>query len=309
MGLWYSKDTDMSLTVYSDADHTGCQDTRRNTSEALIPRGEEDERELFEIKEVGVFLFSGGEGEDDIENLKRSERFRSEEERMGWTKENRVKVAEKEETGKFHGSPDGGPANLKRYREDKTCPFRGVAKKVDPDDHLRNLQHSLPPLKTGHNPLWCHMFNSTAFRLNLLKGKVVPRTLLSLVSKTEIAKGSPQASTRSAIRTNAYTSLREAAAATAEKATQQQGTRTIQEQSNDQSSSRNNSYRGQRRRGNDKYTPLTMTPKEILATEGSNSQTTSDAHNPDEQRVGNGTSEYHSQKVILPTNGCPTPAS
>ncbi|GKB79270.1 hypothetical protein Tco_0946165 [Tanacetum coccineum] len=32
MGLWYSKDTDMSLTAYADADHAGCQDTRRNTS-------------------------------------------------------------------------------------------------------------------------------------------------------------------------------------------------------------------------------------------------------------------------------------
>ncbi|GJR44699.1 retrovirus-related pol polyprotein from transposon TNT 1-94 [Tanacetum coccineum] len=32
MGLWYSKDTDMSLTAYSDADHAGCQDTRRSTS-------------------------------------------------------------------------------------------------------------------------------------------------------------------------------------------------------------------------------------------------------------------------------------
>ncbi|GJT61448.1 retrovirus-related pol polyprotein from transposon TNT 1-94 [Tanacetum coccineum] len=32
MGLWYSKDTDMSLTVYSDTDHAGCQDTRRSTS-------------------------------------------------------------------------------------------------------------------------------------------------------------------------------------------------------------------------------------------------------------------------------------
>ncbi|GJY97072.1 retrovirus-related pol polyprotein from transposon TNT 1-94 [Tanacetum coccineum] len=31
MGLWYSKDTDISLTAYSDADHAGCQDTRRNT--------------------------------------------------------------------------------------------------------------------------------------------------------------------------------------------------------------------------------------------------------------------------------------
>ncbi|GJS63777.1 retrovirus-related pol polyprotein from transposon TNT 1-94 [Tanacetum coccineum] len=32
MGLWYSKDTGISLTAYSDADHAGCQDTRRNTS-------------------------------------------------------------------------------------------------------------------------------------------------------------------------------------------------------------------------------------------------------------------------------------
>ncbi|GJY05580.1 hypothetical protein Tco_0371520 [Tanacetum coccineum] len=32
MGLWYSKDTDMSLTTYSDRDQVGCQDTRRSTS-------------------------------------------------------------------------------------------------------------------------------------------------------------------------------------------------------------------------------------------------------------------------------------
>ncbi|GKE30053.1 hypothetical protein Tco_1445437 [Tanacetum coccineum] len=32
MGLWYSKDTDMSVTAYADADHAGCQDTRRSTS-------------------------------------------------------------------------------------------------------------------------------------------------------------------------------------------------------------------------------------------------------------------------------------
>ncbi|GJY10268.1 retrovirus-related pol polyprotein from transposon TNT 1-94 [Tanacetum coccineum] len=31
-GLWYPKDTAMALTAYVDADHTGCQDTRRNTS-------------------------------------------------------------------------------------------------------------------------------------------------------------------------------------------------------------------------------------------------------------------------------------
>ncbi|GKF60086.1 copia protein [Tanacetum coccineum] len=32
MGLWYSKDTGMSLSVYADADHTGCQDTRHSIS-------------------------------------------------------------------------------------------------------------------------------------------------------------------------------------------------------------------------------------------------------------------------------------
>nr|GEU65888.1 retrovirus-related Pol polyprotein from transposon TNT 1-94 [Tanacetum cinerariifolium] len=32
VGLWYSKDTAMALTAYADADHAGCQDTRRSTS-------------------------------------------------------------------------------------------------------------------------------------------------------------------------------------------------------------------------------------------------------------------------------------
>ncbi|GKG39251.1 hypothetical protein Tco_0463396, partial [Tanacetum coccineum] len=32
MGLYYSKDTSMSMTTYADADHVGCQDTRCSTS-------------------------------------------------------------------------------------------------------------------------------------------------------------------------------------------------------------------------------------------------------------------------------------
>nr|GEW23179.1 retrovirus-related Pol polyprotein from transposon TNT 1-94 [Tanacetum cinerariifolium] len=32
MGIWYPKDTDMSLKAYEDANHPGCQDTRRSTS-------------------------------------------------------------------------------------------------------------------------------------------------------------------------------------------------------------------------------------------------------------------------------------
>ncbi|GKD07797.1 hypothetical protein Tco_1187482 [Tanacetum coccineum] len=75
-------------------------------------------------------------------------------------------------------------------------------------------------------------------------------------------------------------------------------------QSNDQSSSRNNSYRGQRGgRGNDKYTPLIMTPKEILATEGSNFPKPPPMRTPEEQRVGNGYCEYHRQKGHT-TNEC-----
>nr|GEU67451.1 integrase, catalytic region, zinc finger, CCHC-type, peptidase aspartic, catalytic [Tanacetum cinerariifolium] len=31
-GLWYSNDNAMTLTAYADADHTGCQDTRKSTS-------------------------------------------------------------------------------------------------------------------------------------------------------------------------------------------------------------------------------------------------------------------------------------
>ncbi|GKF47243.1 hypothetical protein Tco_0137045 [Tanacetum coccineum] len=31
-GLWYLKDTAMALTAYADANHAGCQDTRRSTS-------------------------------------------------------------------------------------------------------------------------------------------------------------------------------------------------------------------------------------------------------------------------------------
>ena len=34
MGLWYLKDSSISLTAYADADHAGCQDSRRSTSES-----------------------------------------------------------------------------------------------------------------------------------------------------------------------------------------------------------------------------------------------------------------------------------
>nr|GEX21124.1 uncharacterized mitochondrial protein AtMg00810-like [Tanacetum cinerariifolium] len=34
-GLWYLKDSSIALTAFVDADHAGCQDTRRSTSDSL----------------------------------------------------------------------------------------------------------------------------------------------------------------------------------------------------------------------------------------------------------------------------------
>nr|GFC23158.1 reverse transcriptase domain-containing protein [Tanacetum cinerariifolium] len=56
-------------------------------------------------------------------------------------------------------------------------------------------------------------------------------------------------------------------------------------------------------RGNDKYTPLTKTPKEILASEGTNFLKPPPMRTPEEQRVGNGYCEYHGQKGHT-TNEC-----
>ncbi|GJR06161.1 retrovirus-related pol polyprotein from transposon TNT 1-94 [Tanacetum coccineum] len=39
-GLWYPKDSSIALTAYADADHVGCQDTRRSTSGSMQLLGE-----------------------------------------------------------------------------------------------------------------------------------------------------------------------------------------------------------------------------------------------------------------------------
>nr|GEU83352.1 copia protein [Tanacetum cinerariifolium] len=38
-GLWYPKDSSIALTAYADADHAGCQDTRRSTSGKQVENG------------------------------------------------------------------------------------------------------------------------------------------------------------------------------------------------------------------------------------------------------------------------------
>ncbi|GJY67442.1 hypothetical protein Tco_0469680 [Tanacetum coccineum] len=39
-GLWYSKDSAIALTAFADADHAGCQDTRRSTSGSMQMLGD-----------------------------------------------------------------------------------------------------------------------------------------------------------------------------------------------------------------------------------------------------------------------------
>nr|GFA58850.1 uncharacterized mitochondrial protein AtMg00810-like [Tanacetum cinerariifolium] len=39
-GLWYPKDSSVVLTAFADADHAGCQDTRRSTSGSVQFLGE-----------------------------------------------------------------------------------------------------------------------------------------------------------------------------------------------------------------------------------------------------------------------------
>ncbi|GJY90826.1 hypothetical protein Tco_0506022 [Tanacetum coccineum] len=56
MGLWYSKDNAMALTAYADADHAGCQDTRRSTSGSAQFLGEKLLKDYeFEFNKIHLY--------------------------------------------------------------------------------------------------------------------------------------------------------------------------------------------------------------------------------------------------------------
>ncbi|GJT24724.1 retrovirus-related pol polyprotein from transposon TNT 1-94 [Tanacetum coccineum] len=57
-GLWYPKDTAMTLTGYADADHVGCQDTRRSTSGSAQFIGDKLVREQVEKGVVELYFMS-----------------------------------------------------------------------------------------------------------------------------------------------------------------------------------------------------------------------------------------------------------
>ncbi|GKE60883.1 hypothetical protein Tco_1511250 [Tanacetum coccineum] len=59
-GLWYPKDSFIALTAYADADHAGCQDTRRSTSgtSGIFTKALCKERIEFLINKLGMQSFT-----------------------------------------------------------------------------------------------------------------------------------------------------------------------------------------------------------------------------------------------------------
>ncbi|GKA05550.1 hypothetical protein Tco_0684670 [Tanacetum coccineum] len=66
-GLWYSKDSAISLTAFVDADHAGCQDTRRSTSRSMQLLG--DRTVSWSSKRQKSVAISGTEVEDGVVEL------------------------------------------------------------------------------------------------------------------------------------------------------------------------------------------------------------------------------------------------
>ncbi|GJT19236.1 retrovirus-related pol polyprotein from transposon TNT 1-94 [Tanacetum coccineum] len=61
MGLWYSKDSCINLTAFADADHAGCQDTRKSTSGSMQLLG--DRLVSWSSKKQKSFAISSKEAE------------------------------------------------------------------------------------------------------------------------------------------------------------------------------------------------------------------------------------------------------
>nr|GFB86899.1 uncharacterized mitochondrial protein AtMg00810-like [Tanacetum cinerariifolium] len=74
-GLWYPNDSSIALTAFADADHAGCQDTRRSTSGSMQLLGDRlVENEVVELYFVNteyqlVDIFTKALGRERIEFL------------------------------------------------------------------------------------------------------------------------------------------------------------------------------------------------------------------------------------------------
>ncbi|GKE30793.1 reverse transcriptase domain-containing protein [Tanacetum coccineum] len=197
------------------------------------------------------------------------------------------------------------PANVKTYD--------GIG---DPDDHLKIFE-SAATIENWPQPVWCHMFNSTlvgnarnwfsklprrsidgfeelrrAFRLNFTQRKKCAKNPIELARVKQ----------RQGESISSYVELYKDECIHVKACPEiLKISRFMNGINNPELIKR--SQEQSRRQSNDKYTPLTMTPKEILATEGSNFPKPPPMRTPEEQRVGNGYCEYHRQKGHT-TNEC-----
>ncbi|GJT62912.1 retrovirus-related pol polyprotein from transposon TNT 1-94 [Tanacetum coccineum] len=62
LGLWYSKDSTISLTAFADTDHAGCQDTRRSTFRCSMSRKKIE----FSLLKVGDERFTPEDSERTV---------------------------------------------------------------------------------------------------------------------------------------------------------------------------------------------------------------------------------------------------
>nr|GEY42507.1 reverse transcriptase domain-containing protein [Tanacetum cinerariifolium] len=176
------------------------------------------------------------------------------------------------------------PANVKTY--DGTS---------DLDDHLKIFE-SAATIENQPQTMWCHMFNSTLVGNARNWFNKLPRRSIDGFEETHQDRV-PQTFDELMKHTRSFIQGEAAAADSKKSYSNYKSQEQPGRQSNDQSSNHNNSYRNQRGdQGNDKYTLLTKTPKEILATEGTNFPKPPPMRTPEEWRVGNGYYEYHGQK-------------
>nr|GEV00296.1 uncharacterized mitochondrial protein AtMg00810-like [Tanacetum cinerariifolium] len=116
MGLWYSKDSDMLLTAYADADHAGCQDTRRSTSGSAQFLGDKLRKKSDDDKTP----FDSEKGSDSEQDTDGSESdFESDQQEY----EEEVEDDDEEEDKIAHtpsNSDDEEYANLESKNDDKS---------------------------------------------------------------------------------------------------------------------------------------------------------------------------------------------
>ncbi|GJV62466.1 hypothetical protein Tco_1468566 [Tanacetum coccineum] len=176
-----------------------------------------------------------------------------------------------------------GASAAEEYREDEDMSLPWRRQKVDA--FTRRIS-DFSEDKRRRMPANVKTYDGTGHRLNLLKGRSVAKIPVVL-ARVKQRQGESINCLRRAIRDELHS--------------RQGVTRNSQDSGFYVITTATAGQRGGW--GNDHSTPHAMTPKEILATEGSNFPKPPPMRTPEEQRVGNGYCEYHRQKGHT-TNEC-----